>query len=706
MKTHYVLWQGSWKRYCRVGITSFFIALSSQAQESIELGTLEVQSGTPRGGMAVKQAADISQLKAREKEKSEGASLGDSLEALSGVENISTGPQTGKPVIRGLSGNRIRLLSDGMGVDHQQFGVRHTPNIESFLTDEFEVVKGASSLLYGSDALGGAVNVKSMKLDFSEESKFSGDTLFGFSSNNDQWDTGAKANWSGESWTSNVGVIFRDGGNITTPDEQTNVADRTDEPKFAGELDHTDFEQLNSSIGIGRRTDFGDFRLRLSRWDNEQNFLLPNGKALGQHLVNNQASLSGEIFAGAKWVWKPTLKYQNNIRKSNKPGNSRDELFDGNIDLEFDQYTARFEGEHGELLGLDGGTLGLEYLNKDQESSGRVQLSPGGSVNNFAVFAFEEKNFGPFLLQAGLRHDVRDVTAEESKTSSDDILFSGEEEKSFNETTGSVGGSYEFTENFIMATNIGRGFRAPTLFELYAKGKHGGVAASQRGEPELDAEKSLNTDVSLRWASQRSMVKLTGYRNHIDDYIFLEDTGQTTGGANSLPIFQHTQADAVLTGVELDAKWRLLSRFEVRLGGHLVDGENDDTGEELPLVPAHNVKLGATYEARDFSIFRSPYVGFDVRHVFSKSAAPREPFSQFDSKPFGSASTDEYTLLDINMGASFKSGNFMNDRLMRLDLRVRNVTDETYREFLDTYKGYALSPGRDFEVRLRIPFGG
>ena len=680
------------------------ISLDVDSQEAIELENIEVNSGTPRSGAALKQAADISQIRGREKEKAEGVSLGETLEGLSGVSNISTGPQTGKPVIRGLSGNRIRILNESLSVDHQQFGVRHTPNIDPFFVDEIEVVRGSSSLLYGSDALGGAINIKNDKLDFTPESTFSGDTLFGFSSNNNQSDTGIKANWSDPKWSTNVGVIFRDAGNLETPDEKTDVSDRSDEPKFSGELDHTDFEQFNSFLGVARRTQMGDFKLKLSRWDSEQNFLLPNGKPIGQELVNNQANLSASIFAGSNWIWKPRLQYQNNIRKANKKGNGRDKLFDGTTNLEFDQYTTRLEGEHAELLGFDGGTVGIEYMTKDQESTGKVQLSPGGNINNFSAFAFEEKSFGALLLQTGLRHDIRDVTAKESKTTSDDRLFNGEDEKTFQETTGSLGASYELSKSFILAANLARGFRAPTLFELFAKGVHGGVAAEQRGEPQLDSEKSFNTDLSLRWVHQESSVKLTGYRNQIKDYIFLEDTGQTTSGGDS--IFQHVQSDAILTGVELDSSWQIIPELNLEFQGHFVDGENDDTGDDLPLIPANHLKLGMTYQFGDSSLFKSPYFGFSLRHVFSKDAAPREPFAQFDSKPFGTASTEDYTLVDVSLGTSFKFKHFMNNRAIRLDLRVKNIADETYRDFLDTYKGYALGTGRDIEIRLRIPFGG
>lgn len=131
-----------------------------------ELPPVSVSAGAPAPGLPLYQAADVDVVSGEEKERREGASLGETLRHLPGISNIGTGNTVGKPVIRGLSGNRIQILSNGVGVDHQQFGVRHTPNIDPFLSDRIEVVRGASSLQYGSGALGGAIDVSGLALDF------------------------------------------------------------------------------------------------------------------------------------------------------------------------------------------------------------------------------------------------------------------------------------------------------------------------------------------------------------------------------------------------------------------------------------------------------------------------------------------------------------------------------------------------------------
>ena len=685
-----------------VVVGAYATPVTAADEGNLELPPVEVTAGAPAPGAPLYQSAAIDVVTGEEKDRRESASLGATLEHLPGVTNISAGTQVGKPVIRGLSGNRISILSNGIAVDHQQFGTRHQPNIDPFLSERIEVVRGASSILYGSGALGGAVDVQSQPLTFSPDGSSSagGEALLGFRTNNDQWDTGVKGTARGGRWSLSGGLVSRDGDEIETPNEPTSAesGDPSD-PKFTGELPFTDFEQVSGQLGVGYRADFGEIRLRYTGWRNEQNFLLPNGKGIGLNLENDEVQLSGLFPTGKTWTLEPSLTWQNNLREANAAGVPRSELFDGTTDIEFDQYTARLDARHGALGPFDAGTIGVEYRDKEQESRGTTQLTPGGEVENIGVFAFEERTFGDLTVQAGLRHDWQETVALASETRADTI-FGARDENDYSVTTGSLGAVYGLTENLALAGNLGRGFRAPTLFELYADGVHGGVAAVQEGNADLDAERSLNTDIGLRWESPRLSASATVYRNEIDDFIFLESTGNSA--PSGLPIFRHTQDDATLTGIELQVRGMVTDSLELAATFDAVDGENDATDEDLPLQPADELRLEGTWFPTVQTPVRDLYVRLGVRYNASKDAAPREPFVQFDSLPFGTASTDSYTVADLGIGFAFGG---TAERPMRLDIKIRNLTDEDYRDFLDTYKGYALSSGRDIQLELRVPFG-
>lgn len=295
-----------------------------------------------------------------------------------------------------------------------------------------------------------------------------------------------------------------------------------------------------------------------------------------------------------------------------------------------------------------------------------------------------------------MRFDFIETVGDEDRTRAP-TPFSGHASNDYRVTTGSLGATYALTRELTLAANASRGFRAPTLFEQFADGVHGGVAAVQRGNPDLDPERSLNTDLGLRWRSPRVKASATVYRNRINDFIFLQDTG--TSAPNGLPIFVNRQADATLKGIELQGSVKVTETVELSASLDLVDGENERTGEELPLLPADAFRVEGTWSPRGLAL-NNPYLRVGMRYNASKEAAPGEPFAQFDDAPFGTASTDSYMVYDLGAGFELPGP---GSRPARMDLEVRNLADESYRDFLDTYKGYALSPGRNVRLQVRVP---
>jgi outer membrane receptor protein involved in Fe transport len=668
-----------------------------------------VRAGAPAPGDRMVQAATINVLEGLEKELRQGASLGQTLEHLPGVRTLSTGNNAGIPVIRGLTGNRIRLLSNSIGVDFQQYGIRHQPNIDPFLSDRIEVVRGTASLLYGSDAVGGVIDVHSLDLTHSEDGSrdYTLDTRVDYASNNNQRDIAVRGTSSGEQWAFAGGFVARAGDNIQAPDSATAFeSGDSSGPAFTGELPFTDFRQNNAQLGAAWQGERSTTSLRFNRWDTEQNYLLPNppdGAGIGVRLENMELQLRNDLqlSSGAMdWTLRPTLSWQNNLRQANAAGNPRSELFDGDIEIEFDQYTLRFEALHEGEDVLESGTLGFEIRQLDQESRGRTVLVPGGTVTALGAFAYEERRFGLMVVQAGIRYDHIETEGDASKTSADPG-FTGVINNRFDVVTGALGGSYPLGDHFTLAANAARGFRAPSLFELFANGVHGGVAAIQIGNPDLDPEESLNLDLALRWRFSRLTGSTTIYQNRIDDYIYLLDTGESA--SNGLPIFSHNQADATIRGLETELVLDLSRDWSVRMVLDLIDTENRASDTRLPLTPANEFLTELSWRRAAFAGLRSPYARASVRYATSQDAVPGEPFTQFDRNPrFGSASTDSYSLVDLAAGFEFKG---FGRRDVRVNIELRNVLDEDYRDFLNTYKGYALNPGRDLRLSLEIPLG-
>jgi outer membrane receptor protein involved in Fe transport len=377
------------------------------------------------------------------------------------------------------------------------------------------------------------------------------------------------------------------------------------------------------------------------------------------------------------------------------------------VDLERNAHTLRTELTYGDWQDRFSGTLGMEGLFEDQKSKGTSGLTPGGQIENLAIFAINRYALDRWSFETGLRFDHRSQEAEPSQTADPSLLVNRVDPISgapvdvdlnneYNVVTASLGTVFQAAESFAVAANINRGFRAPELFELYSSGEHGGVAAIQFGEADLDPENSLGGDLQARWRSEKFDWTATAYMTAFSDYIYLADTGFTDAGSG-LPIFKMGQADAELYGADFAIAYRPTHWLTASAVYEVVRGEFD-SGEGLPLLPADQLQFEILFHRDVFGILQKPEFRIGVRHVFNKDASgPQEPFSQFDRNPnFGTASTDSYTLLDVSAG--FEIDNF------RFDIAVENLTDEAYRDFLDTYKGYALSPGRSIMVQGSFSF--
>jgi iron complex outermembrane receptor protein/hemoglobin/transferrin/lactoferrin receptor protein len=679
-------------------------------------------TGTPYASDPLTTPADVDVLTGNTKFSKQQTSLGASLDELAGVSSISTGSQMGKPVIRGLSGSRVRVLDDGVAMDYQQYGVRHGPNVDPFTSERIEVVRGAASVQYGSDALGGAVNVISNSLPdaVDEEPFLQGQTLGEFSTNNDELVGGLHLNGATGRFGFTGTIIRRSAGNMTVPDVPTfpNANDPT-APKFSDELDHTDYEQLNGSFGIGYQTGIGQVSAEYTRWQNNHNFLLPNGKGLGQNLENDTFQFEGNLQLGNNFILKPNFTYSSNLRQSNPGGANaepRSELPEegfAHLDILLKNYTAKTELEHPEV-GPFSGNIGLEYKYQDQETRGVEPLVPSATVQNFAAYVFEKAEINDLTLSFGARIDARSQEAEPNADLNLPDQSAGETsnvlDQSYVEFSGSVGATYQLSESLAIATNIGRGFRAPSLFNLHVDGVHGGIAAYQVGNPYLDSERSLNTDLSVRWRSTNVKAKATVYRNAINNYIFLVNTGQFAGPNNSgPPILETVQGDARLIGGNANITAQVLPWLQLSGTFETVKGKNVDDDisqvDDLPLLPPTQFSGSVKFVKQELGTFQNAFLTLGVEHATSKKAAGRyEPFWQFGNAPqfsnFGVASTDAYTLLNATIGAEIAFWN----RPISLQLSANNILDEAYRDFLDTYKGYALSPGRDITFRVKIPF--
>jgi outer membrane cobalamin receptor len=646
------------------------------------------------------------------------ASLGGVLDEFSGVNNIATGPQAGKPVIRGMSGERVKVLSNGSATDSQTYGIRHVLNTDLFIADRIEVIRGAQGVLYGSDALGGIVNLLSPKIIYAKEgeTKVNGEVVGEYHTNNNERMGGAKVQAAQGKLGVNVALTERKADNFSTPNADTwekgDVAG--DKPRFSGELPYTNFDTTSALAAIGYTDDWGNVSIQHTFWQSYQNYLGhtsgPDFNAVasaGQKLTNNETQLKGEFLFG-EWIVKPSLSNTLNQREAATGTPYEDmQTKDGTasyLDIESRRLDGRLALEHPQIGDFEG-EIGVEGFNKNQTLV-QGKLAPSAREVGRAIYLFEEANYEKWIVQAGVRYDNKSVLAPTDGNNapfvSSGIFDDTNNKQDFSGFSGSLGATYHLTPHWNLAGNIAKGFRAPSIFELYAGGLHGGVQAYQLGNPELNAETTMGGDLSLRYKDDKTKASISVYHTIINDYIYLANTG-TTRTVNGV-LYQdmkNEQTNAIMQGLEFSLDTFVTESTNIEGGFELIHRRDTSNDRKLTMMPANNLRLALHQNVGSLGALENSIFSLDMKYVAAQTVAGSyEPFYQYNTMPFGTADTEAYTLWGLGYNADIT----IAEQKAQLGIKVTNLLNTEYRDFLDTYKGYALAMGRDISFTLRVPF--
>lgn len=704
-------------------------ATGANAQPTTQLNTINVSSSPLGETSNFDSPTQVDVLSGDDKLAKNSGSLGALLADIPGVNNLSTGSQAGKPVIRGMWGERVKILSNGLATDSQAYGTRHNPTIEPFLADKVEVVRGAQGVLYGSEAMGGVVNVISTPIPYGDKQP-KNEAVSGFASNNGEVLLGVKGGIAAGNFGVTGGISQRIADNITTPKQleatgATPSSPASRLPLFSGDLPYTNFENRAGNIGAGYRGDWGKVELRASRYESQQNFLgtvAANANSpflaqpTGQLLTNDEYQLSGQINLAQGWALKPRYM-QTRYQRQAITGGTHSQLNSSKTSPNYLDILVRRDelklGLQHPQIGLFKGELGVEWIDKQQDLL-VGKLAPNASESGQAIYLFEEAKTGKWTWNMGLRHDWRQMKAPLAGNSyfvNTGIFDATNNDKSVENTSASLGMVYALTPQWNLATNIGTGFRAPSIFERYAGGIHGGVQAFQLGNPYLKAETSLNTDVSLRFMGDVTTLNATIYQNWVDNYIYLMNTGRyrnsagalvAAGSPGALIEMSNAQTDAIIRGLEVSGTWDVTRKLMLESGLELIEGEDTKNHRTLSLMPANNLRIKAHYTLGSLGNWQENRISLGARFVDSKTAVfPFEPFSQYDSLSTGTASTEAYTLWDLAYRTHYKVN---AQQQLTLMANVDNLFDTAYYDFLDTYKGYAMSMGRNARITAKLSF--
>ncbi|AHG91212.1 TonB-dependent receptor [Gemmatirosa kalamazoonensis] len=638
------------------------------------------------------------------------ASLGRTLERIPGVSSISTGAMAGNPVLRGMSQGQIRLVRDGVGVESFAGTSRWTPPISLGSADRVEVIRGPASVLYGSSAMGGAVNILPKSLPRAERDGATVsalvETQYG-SNNHERYANGELASALRSGVGLRVGVNRRTAGDMATPDATPfGVSRLPHAPVFAGRLAHTNYDQVASYGQLGTAGAWGQVQAMYDGFVGYNNFLNANGRPTGVRNQNHELRMRGTLVRGP-WVLKPNVTYQSlRIQRAATAALRYEDAraTDGwDQDLGKQVYTSRVELEHAPLRAFTG-KLGIEYQYQ-LGTTRRSAIEPSSDVRDAAAFVLEEYRRGRFTLSGGARYDQRDQRADLGSLVGE--LPADQRaaalHRTFDVATGSFGLGVRLSEALTWTSSVGSGFRAPSIQDLYTDENRPAFGWLE-GNPMLRPERSLSTETALRFDAPRVSGSVAAYRNRVRDYVFMLNTGRTRQVATQTrSVFALSQTDATLRGVEIAAESEVATHLFVEGSYSAIRTRNETTGEQLPLMPADNLRGSVRWAPTRLGRLQAPYVRLGTRYVRHKRVAGRtEPFSDADFAPTGPGlgSTPSYETFDAGLGGR------LTLRAQPLDVSVeaQNLTDLPYRDFLDTQKGFTLGMGRNVSVRVAAPF--
>ncbi len=630
-----------------------------------------------------------------------GPTMMENLTAIPGVEQISTGTGIGKPVIRGLTGNRVLIYTQGVRLENQQFGSEHGLGLNQAGFDGVEIIKGPASLLYGSDALGGVLYFKPEKFalnnstDVSIEQNFFSNTL------------GSNTTVGIKSSKEQLKFLARGTYNTHSDYQLANEERAT----------NTRFNEKDFKAGVGFNTDFWAGELRYNFTNSkvgipEEHHEQSKSKTIEipyQDIDNHILSLHNHFYINDSKI-DVNLGYIANYRKEFEDEHHHEDEDDHDHHDHHNDHNEEYHEEehHGDEAALDmhlktftyevkyyipnqskfETIIGAQGLHQTNRNHGEELLIPNAVTNDIGAFITSLYNLNENTsIQGGLRFDHRHLNSESFEVEDHDHhtteVIDGID-KNFQSFNFSLGVKTHFFEQLTARFNFASGFRAPTLAELTSFGVHHGTNRFEIGNPNLDSEQNYQTDIALEFKSEHVEFFANGFYNKIDNYIFAEPSGDTEHG---VPVYVYTQDDANLYGGELGVHFHPhpIDWLHIESSYETVVGKRDD--QYLPLIPANKWANTFRSEFRKSGVFQNIFAAVQYNYYFEQDRV-----SLFEE------TTPGYGLFNIQSGTAFKLG----QSLATINFGINNLFNVAYTSHLSALKPLQIqNPGRNFILGLK-----
>ena len=614
------------------------------------------------------------------------ATLGETLSREPGVNSTYFGPGASRPIIRGIGGDRVRILEGGIGVgDASSTSPDHAVGVESRTADRIEVIRGPATLLYGSSAVGGIVNVLDAKIAREPPLQSFGGYVEALGGSVADERTGSGSlTASARGLVVNASALWRETSDysIPSPAEADHEGARPGaDEEIEGILENSALETRRAALGltwIGGRGYLG------AAWSGlGSEYGVPGGhpeeegagaeeEPITIDLDQRRVDLEGALRFGSGAI--------RNVRvRLGVADYEHVELEGEEVGTRFfnDYHEARVESQH-ELNESVHGALGAQYASRAFEALGEEAFVPPTNTRSLALFGYEELAASATLrFQGGLRFERQ--TAESPSTgvsrTDDAISLSG-------------GLNWDAVPVLTLAMSASRSVKLPNAEELFSNGPHAATQAFEIGNPRLDAETALGVDLTAHLHGERFRGSASLFNTLFDDYIHESATGELRDG---LPVFEFIQGEARFRGFELEGEVDLIESDATGVRPHLslelmtdfVSARLTDADVYLPRIPPLRVGGGLNYQQGGLVI----------------SAAVRRTMEQSRVAPLETESPG-FTMVDASASYRLFTGELFHDIM----LVTTNLTDEEARLHTSFLKEFAPLPGREIRLVYRINF--
>jgi len=639
-----------------------------------------------------------------------------------GLTSLGTGPAISKPVIRGLGYNRVVVINDGVRQEGQQWGDEHGIEVDENSIQKAEVIKGPASLMYGSDAMAGVVNLLTNVPV--EQGTIKGNLGYNFIDNN------GLNNYNG-----NIAGKLKNGFNWNVYGTYKSAKDYQN--KYDARVFNSRYNERNFGGYIGINKSWGFSHLLISNFNQQLglvegdrdvttgNFLIFGG-TLNEHEATNNELNSRNLFTPYQHInhfkissdnsfslgtgrLALNLGFQRNQRKEfgNPDASTIPDLY---FDLKTITYNLQyhFADNNGWKT-----SIGLNGMQQQNTNKAAEVLIPAYKQFDAGFFIYTKKTFNKLTLSGGIREDYRNVKGD-LLMEAGDIKFPAFT-KNFSNTSGSIGLAYEATKNLTLKFNIARGYRAPSIAELSTNGVHEGTNRYEYGDKSLQTETSLQLDAGVEYNAAHFSFAVNAFYNNIHNYIYYRKLEGATGldsivttPDGPVTAFKFSQASASLYGFEVkfDIHPHPLDWLHFENSFSFVAGNFNQSFEgtnKLPFIPAPKLQS----ELRgDFKKLGSSIKNFYFKVEMENTSTQNNIFYAYNTE----TATSGYTLFNIGTGADIS---IKNKKLFSIYAALNNISDRAYQSHLSRLKYTAtnnltgregvFNMGRNFSLKIIVP---